>query len=185
MRYTFNSLMLVFILLLFSCSGKREVTVKELREHIIYLSSDSLKGRLTGSTGDSLAAIYIRKELISYGLVPLSGDGWQRFEVTKRVVAGEKNSLSINGKNFVPENDFMPFAFSSNGSLTAEVVFAGYGFSINTDSLKWNDYADLQVKGKWVLILRSDPEPDNSKSPYIPFAGDRSCFRPAGCFRTA
>jgi hypothetical protein len=173
MRSTFNSLLLVLILLLFSCSGKREVTVKELREHVKYLSSDSLKGRLTGSEGDSLAATYIRKVLISYGLVPLSGDGMQRFEVTKRIVAGKNNSLTIHGTSYFPEKDFMPLAFSSNGSLGAEVVFAGYGFSINTDSLKWNDYAELQVKGKWVLILRSDPEPDNSKSPYIPFSGDR------------
>jgi aminopeptidase YwaD len=173
MRSTFNSLLLILILLLFSCSGKREVTVKELREHVKYLASDSLKGRLTGSEGDSLAATYIRKELISYGLVPLSGDGMQRFEVTKRIVAGENNSLTIDGTSFIPEKDFMPLAFSSNGSLGAEVVFAGYGFSINADSLKWNDYAGLQVKGKWVLILRSDPEPDNSKSPFIPFSGDR------------
>jgi hypothetical protein len=173
MRYTYNSLLFVFILLLFSCSGKREVAVKELREHVKYLSSDSLKGRLTGSAGDSLAAGYIRKVLISYGLIPLSGDGMQRFEGTRRIVAGKNNSLTIDGKSFVAEKDFMPLAFSSNGSLGAEVVFAGYGFSINTDSLKWNDYADLQVKGKWALILRSDPEPDNSKSPYIPFSGDR------------
>jgi aminopeptidase YwaD len=173
MRYISNSLLLFLILLLFSCSGKREVTVKELTEHVKYLSSDSLKGRLTGSAGDSLAAEYIRKELITYGLMPLSGDGMQRFEVTKRVVAGKNNSLTINGTSYVPEKDFMPLAFSSNRSLEAEVVFAGYGFSINADSLKWNDYGNLQVKGKWVLILRSDPEPDNSKSQYIPFSGDR------------
>jgi Peptidase family M28/PDZ domain/PA domain len=173
MRSIAKSLLFLFIPLLFSCSGRREVTVKELTGHIKYLSSDSLKGRLTGSTGDSLAAEYIRKELLSYGLVPLAGDGMQRYNVTKRVVAGNNNSLLINGKSFTPEKDFTPMAFSSNGSLDAEVVFAGYGFNISGDSLKWNDYNDLQVKGKWVLVLRADPEPDNSKSPYIPFSGDR------------
>jgi aminopeptidase YwaD len=173
LKYITRTLPVIIILLLFSCSGKREVTVKELRNHVKYLSSDSLKGRFTGSPGDSLAAEYIRKELTSFGLVPLSGDGMQRFEVTKRVVAGKRNSLSINGVNFSPDQDFMPFAFSSDGNLEAEVIFAGYGFNINTDSLKWNDYSGIDVKGKWVLILRADPEAENTRSPYIPYSGDR------------
>ena len=78
---------------LFSCGVNGQVTVKDLQDHIKYLSSDSLKGRLTGSPGDSLAADYIRNKLASYGLIPLSGDGLQRFKVTKRVLAGKDNSL--------------------------------------------------------------------------------------------
>ena len=67
----------------------------------------------------------------------------------------------------------MPLSFSSNGTLEAEVIFAGYGFSINTDSLKWNDYNGIDVKDKWVMILRADPEAENTKSPYIQYSGDR------------
>ena len=161
------------ILFLISCSGNREVTTKELQNEIKYLSSDSLKGRLTGSPGDSLAAEYIKTELASYGFIPLSGDGLQRFKVTKRVLPGKDNSLSVNGINYTPEKDFVPLAFSSNSGLESKVVFTGYGFNINTDSLKWNDYAGIDVKGKWVIILRAEPEPDNTKSPYISFGGDR------------
>jgi len=164
----------VFIMLfLSSCSGNRKVTTKELKDEIKYLSSDSLKGRLTGSSGDSLAADYIKNKLASYGLVPLSGDGLQRFKVTKRVLPGKDNSLSINGKSYIPDKDFMPLAFSSNSGLESEVVFVGYGFNINSDSLKWNDYNGIEVKGKWAMILRGDPEPDNTKSPFISFGGDR------------
>ena len=67
----------------------------------------------------------------------------------------------------------MPLAFSSNAGLESEVIFAGYGFNINDDSLKWNDYKDIDVKGKWVMILRADPEPDNTKSPLSQFSSDR------------
>ncbi len=59
----------------------------------------------------------------------------------------------------------MPFAFSSNSGLESEVIFAGYGFNINNDSLKWNDYQGIDVKGKWVMILRADPETDKTESP--------------------
>jgi hypothetical protein len=172
-KYVTRIFPIVSVVLFFSCSNNPDVTPKELLGHIEYLSSDSLKGRMTGSAGDSLAAEYIKSELASYGLKPLTGDGFQRFKVTKRVIPGKGNSLSINGISYTPEKDFMPFAFSSNSGLESEVIFAGYGFNINGDSLKWNDYKGIDVKGKWVMILRADPETDNTKSPFIPFSGDR------------
>ncbi|MEI6049836.1 MAG: M20/M25/M40 family metallo-hydrolase [Bacteroidota bacterium] len=173
LKYIVLSLTVFVILFLFSCTGNRNITTKELQDEIKYLSSDTLKGRLTGSAGDSLAAEYIKSKLTSYGLVPLLGDGLQRFKVTKRVLPGKDNYLSVNGIGYNPGKDFMPFAFSSDSSLVAEVIFAGYGFNINGDSLKWNDYNGLDVNGKWVMILRADPETDKTKSPFVPFSGDR------------
>jgi uncharacterized protein YciI len=163
----------VFFIFLTSCHPDSEVTVKELTEHIKYLSSDSLKGRLTGSPGDSLAAEYIRSDLASHGFKPLSGDGFQRFKVTTRLVAGPENDLSVNDRQFIPEKDFMPLSFSASSGLISGVVFAGYGFNINLDSLKWNDYNGIEVKDRWVLILRADPESEKQSSPFIPFSGDR------------
>ncbi len=97
---------ILIIFIVFHVNRNREVTVKELQDHIKYLSSDSLKGRLTGSAGDSLAAEYIRNELASFGFVPLSGDGFQRFKVTSRLVPGDENSLSIDGQNFISGKRF-------------------------------------------------------------------------------
>jgi len=173
LKHIIRSIPLLILLFLFSCRQNSKVTVNELQDHIKYLSSDSLKGRLTGSTGDSLAAEYIKSKLLSYGLNPLNGDGLQRFKVTKKIAAGKNNSLSVNGKEYVCDKDFMPLAFSSNTQLESEVVFAGYGFNINSDTLKWNDYNGIDVKGKWVLILKGDPEPENTKSKFILFSADR------------
>ncbi len=169
------SVIVATVLFFYSCAVTKNsaVTVDELKNEIIYLSSDSLKGRLTGSEGDSLAAEYIRAKMTSYGMVPVTGDGFQRFEVTKRLVAGPGNQFSVNGKSFSSEKDFMPMGFTSNAGLDADVVFAGYGFNISNDSTKWSDYSGLNVKGSWVMILRGDPEPDNTRSAYIPFSGDR------------
>ncbi len=110
MRYTRGILhVTIFIAIIaYSCSTSvtREIITGELQDHIKYLSSDSLKGRLTGSPGDSLAAVYIKNQLAAAGLVPISGDGFQRYEVTDKVIAGEKNFLSVNGEELVPSDRF-------------------------------------------------------------------------------
>ena len=97
---TILHLTLLIALVAYSCSRSvtRDISESELQDHIKYLSSDSLKGRLTGSPGDSLAAEYIKYQLASAGLVPISGDGFQRYEVTDKVIAGKKNFLFVNGE---------------------------------------------------------------------------------------
>ncbi len=122
---SFIPAVIILALATLSCNRSKnpDVTVEELQSQIKYLSSDSLKGRMTGSEGDSLAAEFIRSELASYGFTPMTGDGLQRFKITKRVIAGKENALSVSGKEFLIENDFTPMAFSSNGTLDAEGSF--------------------------------------------------------------
>ena len=150
-----------------------EVTVDELKKHVSYLASDDLKGRRTGTEGDSLAAEYIRSELKKNGFVPLYEKGFQRFRVTDKIISGPANSLILNGASLKLDTDFAPFAFSDNNSFSGEVVFAGYGFDINDDSLKWKDYEGLDVKGKIVMILRADPEIEKTMSIFMKYSKDR------------
>ena len=167
--------LMVLVTISFSKDKKRspEVTVGELKMHISYLSSDKLKGRLTGSEGDSLAAEYIRRDLKASGFDHLYKKGFQRFRVTDKIIYGTNNFLTLNGTSLKINADFAPFAFSQNNSLSGEVVFGGYGFQIKEDSLKWDDYSGIDVKGKIVMMLRADPEIEKTKSPYIRYSKDR------------
>lgn len=171
----FIFILMVLVTISFSKDKKRspDVTVNELQMHISYLASDALKGRLTGSEGDSLAAVYIRGDLKKSGLVPLYHKGFQYFRITDKIINGPANSLILNDNSIKVNTDFAPFAFSQNGSFSGEIVFAGYGFEINEDSLKWNDYKGIDIKGKVVMMLRADPEIEKSKSPFIRFSKDR------------
>jgi aminopeptidase YwaD len=171
-----NIYILFLLIVLVSCSQtvNKDVTTSELLDQIKYLSSDSLKGRLSGSKGDSLAAEYIRGQFTSYGLIPLTGDGLERFKINDKVSFGKENSFSVDGISYNAEKDFAPTAFSENNSVNADVVFAGYGFRINNDSLKWDDYKGIDIKNKWVLILRSSPDLDNPASKFYSFSGDRN-----------
>jgi aminopeptidase YwaD len=147
-----------------------DISVKDLKADVYYLASDSLKGRKPGTPGGNLAAEYIRKQFQACNLKMTGDNGFQYFEIISDVALGDENNLKFEGFTGEVKKDFIPLAYSSNGTLDAPVVFAGYGFDIDQDSLKWNDYNGMDVKGKWVMILRADPELDSSESKFIPFS---------------
>ncbi len=164
-------------ILLYACTPKgisEQITDNELKEHVEYLASDSLMGRKTGSHGSMLAATYIRDQFEKAGLKLLNTSGFQEFELITKIQTGAANALIIDNDTATLETDFIPFSFSSNGNLKAEIAFAGYGFEISSDTLKWNDYENLDVEGKWVLLLRGGPEYSYKKSVFIPFEGERN-----------
>lgn len=167
----------ISLILLFSCQSNKldepEITVAELQDHINYLASDELQGRLPGTEGDIKSAEYIRDQLESWGLSPLIDDGLQSFEIVSSLEAGDNNVLKVNNKT-LSRKQYMPLAISESTELKGKVVFAGYGFDIESDTLEWNDYDNLNVKGKWVMIIREDPEVDNPLSFFANVSADMS-----------
>ncbi len=151
-----------------------EITQSELKEYITYLASDELKGRKPGTQGAELAANYIQAYFKKIGLKPLGDSYFQYFEVVTGAKADSESSFKVGNYTAELNKDFTPLTFSSTADLTADVVFVGYGFNINNQDIQWNDYKDIDVKGKWVLILRADPELDNPDSKFIPFSNERS-----------
>jgi aminopeptidase YwaD len=163
---------IVFLLILAEVAfsqRKTEITAKELKLDVYFLASDSLKGRKPGTREADYAATYIRDQFKVSGLKMMCENGFQYFEIVTDVTAGGNNALSFGDYNGTVKKDFMPVAYSSNGTVTAPVVFAGYGFDIDLDSLKWKDYEGVDVKGKWVMIFRGDPEMDKNDSKFIPY----------------
>lgn len=130
---------------------------------IKYLASPELKGRGTGSPGLEKAAKYIAGQFKSFGLKPVPGDGYmQEFTVTTNAHLGPNNSVSAGGRKLKPEQDFVPFNFSAVGKADGPIVFAGYG--ITAKEYNYDDYANIDVKDKFVLILRHEPQEFDEKS---------------------
>ncbi|MFH2142226.1 MAG: M20/M25/M40 family metallo-hydrolase [Bacteroidota bacterium] len=155
-------------------SQKSEFSADNLYRHIEILASDSLEGRKPGTPGDIKAANYIREQFFNSKLLLFGDNGFQKFELVTDVKLGQNNSLSISDKTFELNKDFIPYSFSSSAILETDACFAGYGFSIDEDSLKWNDYEKIDIKGKWVIILIGDPEYDKPKSLFVPYSMERS-----------
>ncbi len=150
-----------------------EIDKDEIKEHINFLASEELAGRKPGTDGDKTAAEYIRNKFSEAGLKLLGDNGYQYFEITSAIKLGDNNSLKVGDAKFELSKDFIPLSFSGNKQLAAEVVFVGYGFTIDEDTLKWNDYTNVDVNGKWVLALRADPDLDNPHSPFSQYSTDR------------
>ncbi|HAF28045.1 MAG TPA: hypothetical protein DCG75_03260 [Bacteroidales bacterium] len=178
MKNTTSFILLTFLLsMVYSCSTSQvqpDITKQELYNHIDYLASDSLKGRYPGTYEDKLAAMYIANELKTSGMELLFDQGLQSFEITTNLKTGEKNSFVVNGQEFKVNVDYAPITFSASSMVEAEVAFAGYGFIIEQGDNSWNDYSGMDVKDKWVLILRGEPENTEETFPFSMYSSLRS-----------
>jgi aminopeptidase YwaD len=141
------------------------ITKQEILSHIKYLASDELEGRFPGTKGGQLAMDYISKEFKHYKLTPAGDSGYiQRMDMTIGLQLGELNKFSISNSsgetNYELNKDFIPIGFSSNGEVTGDVVFIGYG--ISAPDLKYDDYKDkngnpIDVAGKILVMMRYSP----------------------------
>lgn len=146
-----------------------EITKNEIMGHIRYLSHENRDGRYPGTRGSKDVIAYLVKRLKSYSVQPGAGQSFiQPFNITTGIELGENNTVRVNDNVLTVGDDYIPLSFSGNGSTSALAVFAGYGFNIEEDDLKWNDYEELDVKGKWVIVLRHSPERNNQHSVYAP-----------------
>ncbi len=150
-------------------NNNSEITSEEIKAHLNYLASDALKGRFTGSEGERLAAEYIKNQFELAGLKPFFNGSWfQDVPFIERVEMTKNNSLAlkINGKDIqtIAGQDFTTLAFSGKGKAGGELVFAGYG--ISSEKLNYDDYTNIDVKGKIVVIMKSHPEHDSTRSQF-------------------
>ena len=134
--------------------------------HIRYLASPEMKGRASGSPELEKAAKYIADKFHADGLRTVGGSYLEPFEVTTSSKLGKGNRLeSVRGgesETLQLNKDFVPFNFSSSGKASGQVVFAGYG--ITAPEYNYDDYAGVDVRDKFVLVLAHEPQEYDDKS---------------------
>lgn len=134
----------------------------EYRRHLTHLASDELEGRGTGQVGNDQAADYIAEVFKECGVQPAGDNGtyFQSFtlQLKSNIGAGTRLAVGTDGRRVRRpvrlNEEFIPLPFSSKGTFKGDVVFAGYG--IVTDD--YNDYQDIDVADKVVLVLRRAPD---------------------------
>jgi hypothetical protein len=80
-----NILTIVLIFIIGLQGFAQQVSVENIRKHILVLASDSLKGRRSATEYEKKAALYIRNYFKELGLTLLAEDGLQPFEFKKNL----------------------------------------------------------------------------------------------------
>ncbi|MFQ6112855.1 MAG: M28 family peptidase [bacterium] len=150
--------------------GLLSITMNESLEHVNALASEEFQGREAGLPGQWLAAQYIANEFSNYGLLPKGDDHkyFQNFQIVQSdlhevAFSIERQNLDSKEKlKFALKSEFIPFNFTGENTVTAPVVFAGYG--ITAPEYNYDDYENIDATGKIVLVLRHEPQENDPGS---------------------
>ncbi len=169
-------LIVPFLLFIFACQQQEadklasEITIDSLMEHITVLSSDEFEGRGTGTRGEEMAAEYIVEQLKEIGATSGVEDGsfiqpfpllGQKIKSAKMAMTQKSNGRNLQTYDFL--TDFVAWPANEAEKVNiknAELVYVGYG--IQAPEENWDDFKDVDVAGKIIVIKNNDPEYDNN-----------------------
>src|SRR5216684_148347 len=138
------------------------ISADRIKADAAYLASDRLEGRGPGTRGEFLATEYLADEFKKAGLKPIGERGTYFQPVPlMRVVTSPKSTLrAVKGEttlNIPCEEGFSGTneTQSEVEEFDAEAIFLGHG--ITAPEFDWDDYKDVDVKGKVVVLFTNEP----------------------------
>src|ERR1700694_1229989 len=159
--------------------------------HVKFLADDSLEGRDTGSEGLRKAQAYAVEQLQKAGLEPAGSNGfYQPVHFNQYQVDEAKSSLALvtggqsKSLSFADDAYINTRATRASASLTAPLVFVGYGLQIPEKNL--DELGGLDLKGKSVVYLAGSPSDiPTALASHYQTAGERwKSLRAAGAVGT-
>ncbi|WP_346855899.1 M28 family peptidase [uncultured Draconibacterium sp.] len=159
------------------------ISSNEILEYATELSSPKYKGRLSGSPEFQDVANWCAGKFEEWGVKPaINGSYFQYFKNEFSEVNSLGAVVYFNGKEKTyldfPE-DYLPGSNSANGKVEAELVYVGYG--ISAPELDYDDYKNIDVKGKIIILEPGIPYTKNDTilAKWTPYAYHRYKFRNA------
>ncbi len=137
-----------------------------LSDNLKVLASEEFEGRETTTRGEKVASLFLASELEKYGVKPFGDKGtyFQNFDLNVSGYSSDAKILLVDASNnpagtFLLGEDFIKsgrggLADASFASQSTGLVFAGNGI-INKEK-NIDDYANIDVKGKTILLFSSD-----------------------------
>ena len=162
---------------------RAEIAQADLHGRIEALASDFFEGRAPGTERGEASADWIAADMARIGLEPgADGDWFQSVEMVATTVDLEQSSLTLNingtPRELIAGQDTVFWTKRQTTDPTdfadSELVFVGYG--IVAPEYGWNDYSDVDVTGKTVVMLINDPgfatrDPDLFKGKAMTYYG--------------
>ena len=166
MAYRMDLLLVAPILVLASTTtaadAPSDILAERIKAHVAYLASDRLEGRGPGTRGEFLTTEYLEAEFKKAGLKPIGERGTYFQPVPLvRVVTSSKSTLQVKkgGTTLdIPCEEGFSGTSQTQKELEefdAEAIFLGHG--ITASEFAWDDYKDIDVKGKIVVLFTNEP----------------------------
>lgn len=150
--------------------GLDAITPDGMLAHIKTLASDEFEGRAPGSKGEELSINYIADQFKRIGLKPGNPDGSYFQEVPLAGIKSDPHlSLTVNDKSPMElkyPDDFVASSARLQDQIkvdNSDIIFVGYG--VVAPEYGWDDYKDVDVRGKTILMLINDPAVPDPKDP--------------------
>lgn len=147
------------------CAGEAAtptISADEFATHLEVLASDAYLGRGPGHPGGDMAVEYIRARFEEYGLEAVGGSYLQAVPMVGNTPDASSASLVFEGTRGTTAPTYLDGVVLNPGDreatavdASAELVFVGYG--IDAPEVGWNDFAGVDVRGKYIMILVNDP----------------------------
>lgn len=163
-----------------------KIEAQPILEHIKVLASDEFEGRAPGTKGEEKTVAYLVDEFKKLGLMPGNTDGTYIQKVPLvGITPANTQPLTVAGgagkQTFKWSSDVVAWTkrVADTAAIDAsEMVFVGYG--VEAPEFNWNDFKDVDVKGKTIVVLVNDPavpDPsDPSKLDPKTFGGDAMTY---------
>jgi len=148
-------------------SELKSITENELKAHLEFIASDFMQGRDfdTPIPGLEITAAYLKSQCLDMGLTPAAPGFSQPVKLIQIKADTEKSVFTLKNQTDTvafQSRDIVTFPGSEkNDTISAEIVFAGYGWS--NKEIGYNDLDSIKVSGKVVMLMTRNPmiKPDS------------------------
>lgn len=177
MKLSFLSASAMACLLGFSAIGQKggpevknlkNINPNAIKATMTFLADDLVEGRQPGTRGFSVASKFVETQMMRIGLKPAMPDGGylQPVPLKKGIVSEKLTTMTLGEETLTYGQEFIasPYMPQSESSVSAPLVFVGYG--ISAPEMQYDDYKGIDVKGKIVIFFNAAPEsfPSNQRA---------------------
>ena len=150
------------------------------------LAGEDFIGRGPFNEGETKTVNYLAETFRNLGLEPGNGNSYFQDVPMVKITSTVPNEITLsnneNSLKLTYRKDFVAFSQWLQPEIlleSSELVFAGYG--IVAPEYGWNDYKDLDVTGKTVMVLVNDPGFTSGKSEL--FKGEARTYYGRGTYK--
>lgn len=158
-----TALSLIFLPSLTLAKALPKIDVARIDNDIKVISSDEYEGRGISTPAEAKSIAYIAEGMKAAGFAPGGENGtyFQKVKLRKFMVEAPNLTLSLP-KGEIKVNQGVEMTIATRGATrdvgfdNTPIVFVGYG--VTAPERGWDDFKDIDVKGKIIVVLINDPD---------------------------